>query len=87
MISGNSLTPETSEYIACFKTFIEKNRTLFDLEKIDQTRSVPLDVLNLQSDEEFKSKWPTFEMELFENPDKTLRLLEYCLHEVYVKIK
>ncbi|KAJ0182473.1 hypothetical protein K1T71_001842 [Dendrolimus kikuchii] len=77
----NPSSPETSEHIACFKTFIEKNKNLFDLEKIDQTRSVPLDIISLQSNDEFKSKWPTFDMELFEHPDRTLRLLEYCLHE------
>lgn len=61
---------------------MEKNRCLFDLEKIDQTRSVALDVQALSSDEEFKNKWPSFQTDLFEKPDTTLRILEFCLHEV-----
>ncbi|XP_028156203.1 DNA helicase MCM8 isoform X2 [Ostrinia furnacalis] len=73
--------PELSEHIKCFKTFIEKNRSLFDLEKIDQTRSVPLDVQSLVNDADFNSNWPTFSTDLFEKPEVTLRLLEYCLHQ------
>ncbi|XP_075973567.1 minichromosome maintenance 8 factor recombination-defective [Anticarsia gemmatalis] len=75
--------PELTNNIKCVKTFIEKNRNLFDLEKIDQTRSVPLDVANLISDTEFIEGWPSFNTELFEYPDNTLRLLEYCLHETF----
>lgn len=66
----------------CFTTFVEENRNLFDLEKIDQTRSVPLDVANLINNQVFNDGWPTFNSELFENPVTTLSLLEYCLHEV-----
>ncbi|CAB3256561.1 unnamed protein product [Arctia plantaginis] len=74
---------ELANHINCFKAYIERNRNLFDLEKIDQTRSVPLDVANLISDSEFINGWPTFNTELFEHPDVTLRLLEYCLHEKF----
>lgn len=75
--------PELAGYISAFKTYIEKNRNLFDLEKIDNTRSVPLDVANLISDQEFINDWPTFNTELYESPDTTLRLLEYCIHETF----
>ncbi|XP_026738965.1 DNA helicase MCM8-like isoform X1 [Trichoplusia ni] len=94
-ISGNSIwklyfptedqdsNPESLNHVKSFKTFIENNKNLFDLEKIDQTRSVPLDITNLTNDSDFVSSWPTFNTELFEYPDKTLRLLEYCLHETF----
>lgn len=81
-ISEQQENSELSSHINCFKKFIQKNKNLFDLEKIDQTRSVPLDVNNLINDTEFISSWPSFNTELFEYPDKTLRLLEYSLHEV-----
>lgn len=68
--------------IKSFQDYIEKNRSLFDLEKIDQTRSIPLDVQNLTNDMDFKNTWPSFQSDLFENPETTLRILEYCLHEV-----
>ncbi|CAG4990031.1 unnamed protein product [Colias eurytheme] len=67
--------------IQCFKTFIDKNRTIFDLEKIDQTRSVPLDIQSLTNDEDFNNHWSSFQTDLFEKPEMTLRLLEFCLHE------
>ncbi|XP_049692661.2 DNA helicase MCM8 [Helicoverpa armigera] len=75
--------PELTNHVKCFKQFIEKNKNLFDLEKIDQTRSVPLDVTNLTNDTDFIGAWPSFSTELFEYPDKTLRLLEYSLHETF----
>lgn len=81
-ITDQDSNSESLNHIESFKTFVENNKNLFDLEKIDQTRSVPLDVTNLTNDQEFISSWPTFNTELFEYPDKTLRLLEYCLHEV-----
>lgn len=82
LISDQQSNSELKRHVECFKNFIDKNKNLFDLEKIDQTRSVPLDVTNLINDSEFVSSWPTFNTELFECPDTTLRLLEYCLHEV-----
>lgn len=75
---------EFTDHINCFKAFIKKNRNMFDLEKIDQARSVPLDVQTLLSDSEFIGGWPTFNSDLFEKPELTLPLLEYCLHEVDV---
>ena len=81
-VSEQQENSELSSHINCFKKFIQKNKNLFDLEKIDQTRSVPLDVDNLVNDTEFIGSWPNFNTELFEYPDKTLRLLEYSLHEV-----
>ncbi|XP_059050962.1 DNA helicase MCM8-like [Achroia grisella] len=72
---------ETSEHIKNFKSFVEKYRSLFDLEKIDNTRSVPLDLQTLLNDDLFHKGWSTFEMDLFEKPEYTLRVLEYCLHE------
>ncbi|XP_026758973.2 DNA helicase MCM8-like [Galleria mellonella] len=72
---------ELSDYIKHFKSFIEKNRNLFDLEKIDNTRSVPLDLQILLNDTDFINGWTTFETDLFEKPEFTLRILEYCLHE------
>ncbi|KAG7310603.1 hypothetical protein JYU34_003395 [Plutella xylostella] len=69
------------EQIKCFKAFVEKNRSIFDLEKIDQTRSVPLDIQSLLNDEDFMKCWSTFNTDLFERPDITLRLLELSLHE------
>ncbi|KAF9801559.1 hypothetical protein SFRURICE_015053 [Spodoptera frugiperda] len=80
-IVDQQLNLELTSQIKCVKQFIEKHKNLFDLEKIDQTRSVPLDVTNLLNDTEFISSWPNFNTELFEYPDNTLRLLEYCLHE------
>ncbi|CAG9581574.1 unnamed protein product [Danaus chrysippus] len=74
---------DMSENIDCFKQFIQKNRSLFDLEKIDQTRSVALDMQCLLSDSEFSTKWSTFQADLFEKPERTLRLLEYCFHETF----
>lgn len=70
------------ENIKCFQHYIERHRSSFDLEKIDQTRSVSLDMQNLLNDDEFKNKWSTFQNDLFEKPDVTLRILEFCLHEV-----
>ncbi|XP_049877697.1 DNA helicase MCM8-like [Pectinophora gossypiella] len=72
---------ETADHIKTFTSFIEKNRSLFDLEKIDLTRSVPLDMQSLLNDSDFTNSWPSFNTELFEKPDYTLRLLGYCLHE------
>ncbi|CAG9796545.1 unnamed protein product [Diatraea saccharalis] len=72
---------EVSNHIKCFNAFLEKNKSLFDLEKIDQTRSVPLDVQSITNDPEFSSGWPTFSSDLFEKPETTLHLLEYCLHQ------
>ncbi|XP_045448579.1 DNA helicase MCM8-like [Melitaea cinxia] len=72
---------EMAKNIKSFQDYIEKNRSLFDLEKIDQTRSIPLDVQNLTNDMDFKNTWPSFQSDLFENPETTLRILEYCLHE------
>ncbi|XP_053622014.1 DNA helicase MCM8 [Plodia interpunctella] len=72
---------ENAEHIKHFKSYIERNRSLFDLEKIDHTRSVPLDVQNLTNDVEFKSGWPTFDTDLCEKPEATLRQLEFSLHE------
>ncbi|RVE42678.1 hypothetical protein evm_012680 [Chilo suppressalis] len=72
---------EISNHTKHFKAFIEQNRSLFDLEKIDQTRSVPLDVQNLTNDSDFCSGWPTFNSDLFEKPETTLHVLEYCLHQ------
>lgn len=80
--SENPSTPEVADHIKIFTTYINKHKSLFDLEKIDSTRSVPLDVQNLQSDSDFSAGWPNFSNDLFEKPDNTLRLLEYCLHEV-----
>lgn len=82
--SSNS---EMAKNIKSFQDYIEKNRSLFDLEKIDQTRSIPLDVQNLTNDMDFKNTWPSFQSDLFENPETTLRILEYCLHEVKLKKK
>ncbi|CAH2102440.1 unnamed protein product [Euphydryas editha] len=76
-----SSNPEMTKNIKSFQDYIEKNRNLFDLEKIDQTRSIPLDVQNLINDMDFKNAWPSFQSDLFENPETTLRILEYCLHE------
>ncbi|XP_013194205.2 DNA helicase MCM8 [Amyelois transitella] len=76
-----SSSNDTAEHIQHVKSYIERNRSLFDLEKIDQTRSVPLDVQNLTNDVEFKNGWATFETDLFEKPESTLHLLEFCLHE------
>lgn len=84
LIPDHPSTPETSKHINCYKKFIDKNRNLFDLEKIDQTRSIPVDILSLTNDCEFISSWSTFSTDLYEHPDTTLRLLEYCLHEVNV---
>lgn len=78
----NPATPELADQIKNFTAYIDKHKSLFDLEKIDSTRSVPLDVQNLQSDCEFSAGWPNFNNDLFEKPESTLRLLEYCLHEV-----
>lgn len=77
----NTPNTEVSEQIKTFKDYIEKHRGQFDLEKIDISRSVPLDVQSLLNDEIFKQGWPTFENDLFEKPEHTLRLLEYCFHE------
>lgn len=74
--------PELLKYINCFKEYIEGNRSQFDLEKIDNTRSVPLDVQSLLNDSKFREDWPTFDTDLFEKPEHTLRLLEFCFHEV-----
>lgn len=76
-----------AKHINSFKLYINKNRNLFDLEKIDQTHSVPLDVQNLQNDDEFIKEWSSFTTDLFENPVTTLSTLEYCLHEVKLKIR
>lgn len=73
---------DMSENIDCFKQYIQKNRSLFDLEKIDHTRSVALDMQCLLSDSDFSNKWSKFQADLFEKPERTLRLLEYCFHEV-----
>ncbi|XP_061708966.1 DNA helicase MCM8-like [Cydia pomonella] len=73
--------PEINEHSKCFKVFIEENRNMFDLEKIDQTRSIPLDIQSLLNDKQFISGWSTFNSDLSEKPDVTLPLLEYCLHE------
>lgn len=78
----NPSTPELADQIKNFTAYINKHKSLFDLEKIDSTRSVPLDVQNLHSDSEFSSGWANFSNDLFEKPASTLRLLEYCLHEV-----
>ncbi|XP_072942602.1 DNA helicase MCM8-like [Epargyreus clarus] len=77
----NSIAPETSEQMKCFQTFVEKHRSLFDLEKIDQTHSIPLDVQSLTSDTDFANGWPSFQTDLFERPENILHLLEFCLHE------
>ncbi|XP_013135323.1 PREDICTED: DNA helicase MCM8-like [Papilio polytes] len=73
--------PDTLKHVNCFKTFILKNRSLFDLEKIDQSRSVPLDMQMMLEDTDFNTNWPSFQNDLFEMPENTLHLLEYCLHE------
>ncbi|XP_052737212.1 DNA helicase MCM8 isoform X1 [Bicyclus anynana] len=78
---GDPPNTDVKENIKTFKSYIEKNRSLFDLEKIDQNRSVSLDVQALFSDEEFKNKWSTFQTDLFEKPETTLRILEFSLHE------
>lgn len=62
-----------------------KNRSLFDLEKIDQSRSVPLDMQMMIEDTDFNTNWPSFQNDLFEMPENTLHLLEYCLHEVSIR--
>ncbi|CAF4793633.1 unnamed protein product [Pieris macdunnoughi] len=74
-------TPETNSRIECFKRYISKNKAIFDLEKIDQTRSVPLDLQTLVIDDDFNNYWSTFQTDLFEKPEYTLPLLEFCLHE------
>ncbi|KAI8438611.1 hypothetical protein MSG28_011049 [Choristoneura fumiferana] len=79
--SQDQTNAEFTDHINCFKAFIEKNKNMFDLEKIDQTRSVPLDVQTLLNDTEFISSWPTFNSDIFEKPELTLPLLEYSLHE------
>ncbi|XP_063375575.1 DNA helicase MCM8-like [Cydia amplana] len=79
--SRDQSDPEINDHIKCFKVFIEENRNMFDLEKIDQTRSTPLDIQTLLSDKQFISGWSTFHSDLSEKPDVTLPLLEYCLHE------
>ncbi|XP_045538871.1 DNA helicase MCM8 [Papilio machaon] len=73
--------PDTLKHANCFKAFILKNRSLFDLEKIDQSRSVPLDMQMMIEDMDFNTNWPSFQNDLFEMPENTLHLLEYCLHE------
>nr|XP_034837320.1 DNA helicase MCM8-like [Maniola hyperantus] len=73
--------PNITENIKSFQSYVEKNRSLFDLEKIDQTRSIALDIQMLLGDDEFKTKWSTFQTDLFEKPETTLRVLEFCLHE------
>lgn len=78
-------SPAVSGQIKHFRTFIEKNMNLFDLEKIDHTRSVPLDVSTIMNDTDLKNAWSSFDTDLFEKPDFTLRLLEYCLHEVGIE--
>ncbi|CAK1540076.1 unnamed protein product [Leptosia nina] len=76
-----SPAPDIITQIDCFKNYINKNKAFLDLEKIDQTRSVPLDIQNLINDEDFNNSWSSFQTDLFEKPETTLRLLEYCLHE------
>ncbi|XP_045778501.1 DNA helicase MCM8 [Maniola jurtina] len=78
---GQPPNPDITENIKSFQSYVEKNRSCFDLEKIDQTRSISLDIQMLLSDEEFKTKWSTFQTDLFEKPETTLRILEFCLHE------
>ncbi|XP_045484523.1 DNA helicase MCM8 [Pieris rapae] len=78
---SQSPTPETNSRIECFKRYISKNKAIFDLEKIDQTRSVPLDLQTLVIDEDFNTYWSTFQTDLLEKPEYTLPLLEFCLHE------
>ncbi|XP_013177468.1 PREDICTED: DNA helicase MCM8 [Papilio xuthus] len=73
--------PNTLKRINCFKTFVLKNRSLFDLEKIDQSRSVPLDMQMMIEDTDFNTNWPSFQNDLYDMPENTLHLLEYCLHE------
>ena len=80
--SEQSSNSDILENIKCFQNYIEQNRSSFDLEKIDQTRSVSLDMQDLLNNEEFKNKWSTFQNDVFEKPDVTLRILEFCLHEV-----
>ncbi|XP_050681276.1 DNA helicase MCM8 [Leptidea sinapis] len=70
-----------SKQIECFNRYIIANRSIFDLEKIDLNRSVPLDVQILTKDDEFNRDWPSFQNDLFENPENTLRILEFCLHK------
>ncbi|XP_047513532.1 DNA helicase MCM8-like isoform X2 [Pieris napi] len=74
-------TPETNSKIECFKRYISKNKAIFDLEKIDQTRSVPLDLQTLVIDDDFNNYWSSFQTDLFEKPEYTLPLLEFCFHE------
>ncbi|CAG4978471.1 unnamed protein product [Parnassius apollo] len=76
--SSNS---DTLRHINCFKSFIIKNESLFDLEKIDQSRSVPLDMQMIIEDQDFNTGWPSIQNDLFEKPESILRLLEFCWHE------
>ncbi|XP_068626199.1 DNA helicase MCM8-like isoform X2 [Battus philenor] len=73
---------ETSKHVETFKTFILKHKSLFDLEKIDQNRSVHLDIQMMLENTDFTTGWPSFQNDLCDMPETTLRLLEFCLHEV-----
>lgn len=86
LIIPDSPTLETNSRIECIRRYISKNKAIFNLEKIDQTRSVPLDIQSLINDEDFNNYWSTFQTDVFEKPEYTLRLLEFCLHEVWVQL-
>ncbi|XP_041975315.1 DNA helicase MCM8-like [Aricia agestis] len=82
-IEDNPSDPEVIKHIKCVQSYIDKYRATFDLEKMNQTHSVPLDAQKMYSDEVLKAEWPTFHSDLFDKPETTLPLLEFCIHEKF----
>lgn len=65
------------------EAYIIKSKSTFNLEKIDENKSIPVDLNHVLSDDEFKLAWPGFSEELCDKPFYTLNCMGLAAHKVY----
>lgn len=73
---------KTNEKITATQEYIERNKSSFDISKIDVKKCLQFDVAHLSEDHEFISSWPSFLEELSDKPLYTLGCLGLAAHYV-----
>lgn len=69
-----------------FEDFIKDTIISYDLIKIKSSLWYPLNVQILLENERFISKWPSFNQDLYENPEETLNCAGIAMHQQILKV-
>lgn len=67
--------------LKAFENHITSNPTQYDLYETKKRRWFPLIVSVVTKDNDFMKQWPTFEEELYESPDGTLKCVGLAMHQ------